>query len=44
MATELNRTGNIVDPIQLLILLAIENVLSAAELEMGFTAKILHMA
>ena len=43
MATRLNCVGNIVDHIKVLTLLAIENVLSAVELEAGFTAKILRI-
>ena len=43
LVTELNRAGNIVDHIEVLTLLSIENIVSAVELEAGFTAKIVHI-
>ena len=43
LVTELNRAGNIVDHIEVLTLLSIENIVSAVELEAGFTTKIVHI-
>ena len=43
IASELNHAGNIVYRIEVLTLLAIENILSAVALEARFTAKILHI-